>query len=161
MAKIEEHFQGSSKANANILMSKMMQAKYDGCGNVREHVLKMIDMFNKLKDLECPLPNPYVMHYVMMSLPAAFGNFKINYNSSDKKWTMAELIVKLSQEEERLRTENDEHLVNFTKGFNSGHGKSGGKFSRQKEKGKNPYDPPKEASKEDVADKKRSQVSSL
>jgi len=108
-----------------------------------------------LKDLECPLPNLYVMHYVMMSLPAAFGNFKINYNSTDKKWTMAELIVKLSQEEERLRTENDEHLVNFTKGFNSGHGKSGGKFSRQKGKGKNPYDPPKEASKEDVADKKK------
>jgi hypothetical protein len=51
MAKIEEHFQGSSKANASILMSKIMQAKYDGCGNVREHVLKMIDIFNKLKDL--------------------------------------------------------------------------------------------------------------
>jgi hypothetical protein len=97
MAKIKEHFQGSSKANVSILMSEMMQTKYDGRGNVREHVLKMIDMSNKLKDLECPLLNPYVIHYIMMSLPAAFGNFKINYNSSDKKWTMAELIAKLSQ----------------------------------------------------------------
>jgi hypothetical protein len=69
MAKIEEHFQGSSKANARILMSKMMQAMYDGCGNVREHILKMIDMPNKLKDLECPLLNTYVIHYIMMSLP--------------------------------------------------------------------------------------------
>jgi uncharacterized protein with ATP-grasp and redox domains len=93
MAKIEEHFQESSKANASILMSKMMQAKYDGCGNVREHILKMIDMSNKPKDLECPLPNRYVIHYVMMSLPTIFRNFKINYNSSDKKWTMAELIA--------------------------------------------------------------------
>jgi hypothetical protein len=32
MAKIEEHFKDSSKANANILMSKLMQTKYDGCG---------------------------------------------------------------------------------------------------------------------------------
>jgi hypothetical protein len=51
MAKIEEHFKGSSKANASILMSKLMQAKYDGRGNVCEHVLKMIGMSNKLKDL--------------------------------------------------------------------------------------------------------------
>jgi hypothetical protein len=129
MAKIEEHFKGSSKVNASILMSKLMQVKYDGRGNVREHVLKLIDMPTKLKDLECPLPEPYVIHYIMMPLPPCFGNFKINYNSSDKKWTTAELIANLSQEEERLRTENGGHLVNFTKGSSSGHGKSGGKFS--------------------------------
>jgi hypothetical protein len=95
MAKIEEHFQGSSKSNASNLMRKMMQAKYDGSGNVREHILKMIDMSNKSKDLECPFIEPYVIHYVMMSLPTVFRNFKINYNSSDKKWTTAELIANL------------------------------------------------------------------
>jgi hypothetical protein len=42
--------------------------------------------------------DPYVIHYVMMSLPHVFENFKINYNSSDKKWTMTELIAKLRQE---------------------------------------------------------------
>jgi hypothetical protein len=143
MAKIEEHFKGSSKANASILMRKLMQAKYDGCGNVCEHVLKIIDMSNKLKDLECPLLEPYVVHYIMMPLPSYFGNFKINYNSSDKKWTTTELIENLSQEEERLRTENGRNLVNFAKSSSSDHGKSGGKFSRQKGKGKKPYDPPK------------------
>jgi hypothetical protein len=143
MTKMEEHFKGSSKANANIFMSKLMQTKYDGHGNVREHVLKMIDMSNKLKDLECPLPEPCVAHYIMMSLPSYFGNFKINYISSDKKWTTTELIANLSQEEEMLRTENGRHLLNFTKGSSFGHVKSGGKFSRQKGKGKKPYDPPK------------------
>jgi hypothetical protein len=118
---------------------------------VREHVLKMIDMSNKLKDLECPLTGPYVVHYIMMSLSSCFENFKINYNSSDKKWTTAELIANLRKEEERLRTENDENLINFTKGSSSDHGKSGG----QKEKGENPYDPPKEASKEDAANEKK------
>jgi hypothetical protein len=78
-----------------------------------------------------------------MSLPSCFGNFKINYNSSDKKWTMTELIANLSQGEERLRTENDEHHVNFTKGSSSDHGKSGGKFSRQKGKGEKSNDPQK------------------
>jgi hypothetical protein len=56
---------------------------------------------------------------------------------------MTELIVNLSQEEERLRTENDRHLVNFAKGSSSSYGKYGGKFSRRKGKEKKPYDPPK------------------
>jgi hypothetical protein len=103
----------------------------------------MIDMSNKLKDLECPLLDPYVIHYIMMSLPTIFGNFKINYNSSDKKWTMTELIAKLSQEEERLKTENSKNIVNFIKGSISGHGKSGGKISRQKGKVTKPYEPQK------------------
>jgi hypothetical protein len=34
MAKIVEHFKGSSKANDSIVISKLMSAKYDGCGNV-------------------------------------------------------------------------------------------------------------------------------
>jgi hypothetical protein len=57
-----------------------------------------------------------------------------------------------------LRTENDGHLVNFTKDLSSGDGKFGGKFSRQKGNGEKPYDPPpplKEASKEDVANEKK------
>jgi hypothetical protein len=115
----------------------------------------MIDMSNKLKDLKCPLSNPYVIHYVMMSLSPVFGNFKINYNSSDKKWTMTELIAKLSQEEEMLRAENDGNIVNFVKGSSSGHGKSSGKFSRQKVKGKKLYEALKEASKEDDTNEKK------
>jgi hypothetical protein len=108
---------------------------------VQEHILKMIDMSNKLKDLKCPLPDPYVIHYVMMSLPPVFGNFKINYNSSDKKWTIAEPIAKLSQEEERLRTENGKNIINFTKGSSSGHGKSGGKFLTRRGRGKSLMNP--------------------
>jgi hypothetical protein len=85
MAKIEEHFQGSSKANASMLMTKMMNAKYTGQGSVREHIKKLIDTSNKLKDLEMPLLEPYLVHYIMLSLPTIFDNFKLNYNVSDKK----------------------------------------------------------------------------
>jgi hypothetical protein len=71
----------------------------------------------------------------MMSLLSCFGNIKINYNTSDKKWTTIGLIAKLSQEEERFGTENGGNLINFTKGSSSDHGKSGEKFSPQKGKG--------------------------
>jgi hypothetical protein len=51
MAKVEEDFQGSSKANATMLMTKLVNAKYTGQGSVREHIMKLIDMSNKLNDL--------------------------------------------------------------------------------------------------------------
>jgi hypothetical protein len=147
MAKIEEHFQGSSKANASMLMTKMMHAKYDGHGSVRDHILKMIDMSNKLKDLEMPLPDPYVIHYILLSLPSIFETFKINYNGSDKKWTMTELIGKCNQEEERFRTENKDYVnlisQDLKKKFSHGQssGKSRGKSSQFKNgKRKKPYE---------------------
>jgi hypothetical protein len=137
MAKIEEHFHGSSKSNASILMTKMMQAKYDGRGSVREHILKMIDMLNKLKDLECPLPDPSVIHCVMMSLPPVLGILRLVIIQVIRSGLyMTELIAKLSQEEERLRVMNGGNIVNFVKDSSSGHGKYGGKFSHQKGKGK-------------------------
>jgi hypothetical protein len=50
MSKIEERFQGSSKANASMLMTKMRNVKYMGQGSVREHIMKLIDTSNKLKE---------------------------------------------------------------------------------------------------------------
>jgi hypothetical protein len=146
MTKIEEHFESSSKANASMLMTKMMNAKYTGQGSVREHIMKLIDTSNKLKDLEMPLHEPYLVHYIMLSLPTVFDNFKINYNGSDKKWNLTELIAKYKQEEERLRAEHKNFVNLISQDFNKnyGHGKSGGKSSRQKKgKGKKPYEPPR------------------
>jgi hypothetical protein len=40
-----------------------------------------------------------------------------------------------------LMTENGGNIVNFVKCYSSGHGKSSGKFSRQKGKEKKPYEP--------------------
>jgi hypothetical protein len=85
ITKIEEHFQGSSKASVSMLITKMLNAKYTSQGSVRKHIMKFIDMSNKLKDLEMPLPEPYLIHYIMLSLPTIFDNFKINYNGSDNK----------------------------------------------------------------------------
>jgi hypothetical protein len=141
MAKIEEHFQGSSKANVVMLVTKMMHAKSNGCGSVQEHILKMIDMSNRFKDLEMPLPDPYVIHYILLSLPPIFKNFKISYNGSDKKWTMTELIATCNQEEERLRAKNKDYvnLISQDLKRSFSHGQPSGKFegkSSQFNKGK-------------------------
>jgi hypothetical protein len=51
---------------------------------------------------------PYVVHYIIFSFPTIFDNSKINYNWSGKKWNLTKLIAKCSQEEEMLRTKNND-----------------------------------------------------
>lgn len=51
MEKVEEYFKGSSKANASTLLTKLMNTKYDGQGSVREHIMSLVDLRDKLNDL--------------------------------------------------------------------------------------------------------------
>jgi hypothetical protein len=121
------------------------------CLSVSKHILKLTDISNKLKDLKMPLLESYLVHYNMLSLLAIFDNFKINYNGSDKKWSLAELIAKCIQEEESLMTENKifVNLISRHLMKNHDHGKFCGKASHHKKgKGKKPYDSPPPPMKE-------------
>jgi hypothetical protein len=66
----------------------------------------MIDLRDKLIDLDCPLNDATLLHHVMLSLPPVFEPFKINYNGSENKWDIAMLVAKCSQDEERLCSQN-------------------------------------------------------
>ena len=92
MTSIEEYFKGSTKSNASTLLSQLMSAKYNGQGNVREHIMGMVDIRDKLKDMDCPLNDATLLHHVMISLPPVFDPFKVNYNGSDKQWDITTLV---------------------------------------------------------------------
>ena len=44
MSTIEEDFQSSNKTDTSTLMMKMLNAKYNGQGSDREHILKLVDI---------------------------------------------------------------------------------------------------------------------
>nr|GEX98980.1 UBN2_2 domain-containing protein [Tanacetum cinerariifolium] len=52
LSSIEENFKGTSKAHASTLILKMLTTKYDGVSGVREHIMMMSDMANKLKGMD-------------------------------------------------------------------------------------------------------------
>ncbi|CAH9067950.1 unnamed protein product [Cuscuta europaea] len=110
---VEERFKGTSKAHASTLILKMLMSKYDGVSGIREHIMKMSDMSNKLKSMDMEISEGFLVHFIMTSLPASYGPFKINYNTQKEKWTMSELIAMCVQEEERLKTEKPDvaHLT--------------------------------------------------
>ncbi|GJW08447.1 hypothetical protein Tco_1570870 [Tanacetum coccineum] len=95
----------TSKAHASTLILKMLTTKYDGASGVREHIMMMSDMENKLKGMDMEISEGFLVHFIMTSLPMQFSPFKINYNAQKEKWKISELIAMCAQEEERLKVE--------------------------------------------------------
>ncbi|KAK3003892.1 hypothetical protein RJ639_020226 [Escallonia herrerae] len=89
LAHIEEQFQGSSKAHATTLITKMVTLKYSGSNGVREHILRINVMASLLKGLD----------------------------------------MKISEEEERLKSEQPDSAHVAITGLSKGKGK-GKKFGK-------------------------------
>ncbi|KAK3024423.1 hypothetical protein RJ639_043381 [Escallonia herrerae] len=136
LAHIEEQFQDSSKAHAITLITKMVTLKYSGSNGVREHILRMNDMAFQLKGLDMKISEGFLVHFIMTSLLAQFGPFKINYNTQKEKWKMSELISMCVQEEERLKSEQPDnaHVAIIGPSKGKGKGKKFGKGNVQENK---------------------------
>ncbi|CAH9100925.1 unnamed protein product, partial [Cuscuta epithymum] len=65
---VEEQFKGTSKAHASTLILKMLTSKYDGVSGIREHIMKMSDMSNKLKSMDMEISEGFLVHFIMTSL---------------------------------------------------------------------------------------------
>ena len=113
LAKIEENFKSSSKTYASTLIMKLVGSQYNGQSGVREHILSMCDMANKLKDMKMETSEGFLVHFIMTSLPSQYAAFKINYNTNKTTWSITELISYCVEEEERLKTEKMKDVVNM------------------------------------------------
>ena len=68
-------------------------------------------MANKLKTMNMPLPEPFIVQLVFKSLPKDFVIFHVNYNAQTEEWNLEKLIAMCVQEEDRLKTPNGGKLV--------------------------------------------------
>ena len=60
LQKIKGQFTCSSKTYAATLAEQLITKKYSG-GGIREHILEMSHMANKLKTMDMPLPEPFLV----------------------------------------------------------------------------------------------------
>ncbi|XP_009353652.3 uncharacterized protein LOC103944907 [Pyrus x bretschneideri] len=84
------------------LMTTLISQKFDGKTSVREHILKMVEAAAKLKDLEVPINDSFVVHMALSSLLESFEQLKVPYNTQNEKWSLDEMISIYAQEENRL-----------------------------------------------------------
>ena len=111
LAAIGEKFKESSKAETGNLMIALTKAQYDGEGSVREHIMKLIDISKKLTALEIPIPDPFLVHFALESLPPTYNQLKVSYNTQKDKWTLDELIAICVQEEGRVKLEKGKSVL--------------------------------------------------
>jgi hypothetical protein len=62
----------------------------------------MNDMTIKLKGMDIINSKEFLVHFIMTSLSAQFGPFKLNYNTQKQKWNTSELIIMCVEEEEEI-----------------------------------------------------------
>ena len=92
--KVAVQFTGSSKAYASTLISNFINMRYDGSG-VRSYIQKMTSTVAKLnKYLGQPLPEEFVVHVIMKSLPKEYETFHVHYNTTVRdKWNLDQLMA--------------------------------------------------------------------
>ena len=64
--------------------------------------------------MEMALPEAFVVHLVLASLPKEYETFVVNCNMLPDKWDIEKLIAMCVQEEERLKASHGDTL-NFVK----------------------------------------------
>lgn len=106
--EIEKRFAKNVKAETSTLLADLISKRYKGKGNIREYITEMSHLASKLKALKLELSEDLLVHLVLISLPAQFGQFKVSYNCQKEKWSLNELISYCVQEEERLKQERTE-----------------------------------------------------
>jgi len=113
--EIEQYFAKNEKAKTSNHLAKLISMKYKGKSNIWEYIMEMSNLASKLKTLKLELGEDLLVHLVLISLPAHFGQFKVSYNTQKDKWSLNELISHCVQEEERLQRDRSESAhLSFT-----------------------------------------------
>ncbi|BBH07046.1 hypothetical protein Prudu_018854 [Prunus dulcis] len=97
-------FKESEKAETGTLMTKLATMKYDGVEDMRVYLLSMTEVASKLKALEIPIADPFLVHLALNSLPSQFAQLK----------SLNELISVCVQEEARMKKEKEVNTVHLT-----------------------------------------------
>nr|CAN60060.1 hypothetical protein VITISV_038796 [Vitis vinifera] len=110
---VANRYQTSDNAEAGHFVDELMNMRYDDMKGVREYILKMVHLQTRLKALDIPIPDKFIVHQALNTLPFSFSQIKAAYNTLNQSWGVNDLITKCVAEEEKLKRENNEstHLV--------------------------------------------------
>ncbi|KAF7835538.1 Retrovirus-related Pol polyprotein from transposon TNT 1-94 [Senna tora] len=148
---ISEKFKKFEKSQKAYYLSLLDNTQYDGVSGVREHMMKLINYFNKLKSLKLDLGESYLVYKILQSLPADYGVLRTTYNSQEAEWTINQMMSIVTQEEESLKKvkslSNSINQLSLDSSQKGGNEKPKGKRRDNKKSGKPKRDYGKDKSK--------------
>ncbi|CAN6582301.1 unnamed protein product [Malus baccata var. baccata] len=90
---IKQKYKESPKTTTGNLMNSLTTMSYDGIESKREYILRMMDVAGKLKALDVPISEIFIVHVIKNSLPDSYSQLKVSYNALRDKWDANELIA--------------------------------------------------------------------
>ncbi|KAG6639801.1 hypothetical protein CIPAW_10G127600 [Carya illinoinensis] len=108
MQAIEEQFVRSDKALASTLIRQFTTKAFDSSKGMRAYITEMRDIVSQLKGLKIEISEPFLVHFILDSLPSEYGPFKISYNTHKENWSVTDLLTMCVQEEERMKHDRPE-----------------------------------------------------
>ncbi|KAF7808414.1 Retrovirus-related Pol polyprotein from transposon TNT 1-94 [Senna tora] len=97
---IGEKFKKFDKSQKAYYISLLDNARYDRVSGVREHMMKMVNYYNKLKGLKLDLGESFLVYKILESLPTEYVVLRTTYNSQETEWSINQLMSIVTQEEE-------------------------------------------------------------
>jgi len=79
---------------------------YDRVSGVREHIMKLSHLFNKLRQMKVELVDSFLVWQVLESLPSQFDALKTTYNAKRDEWSLSEMTAIVTHEEEVMKRES-------------------------------------------------------
>ena len=78
---------------------------------LHEYILKMVHFQIRLKALDIPIPDKFIVQWAFNTLPSSFSQIKTAYNTLNQSWGVNDLITKCVAEEEKLKKEKKMNLL--------------------------------------------------
>ena len=106
---VANRYQTFDNVEAGHFMDELMNLRYDDMKGVCEYILKMVHLQTRLKALDIPIPDNFIVHQTLNTLPSSFIQIKTAYNTLNQSWGVNDLITKCVAEEEKSKREKNEY----------------------------------------------------
>ncbi|XP_050125786.1 uncharacterized protein LOC126603074 [Malus sylvestris] len=85
LVAIEKKFKESEKAEVSQYMSLLTTYKIEGTGSIRDHIMKMTDVAEKLNSMDVNIGEKQLVFMILQALPTKYGQLKVSYSKSKRK----------------------------------------------------------------------------
>ena len=71
-------YQTSDNAEVGYFMDELMNMRYNDMKGVREYILKMVQLQTRLKALDIPIPDKFIVHQALNTLPSSLAKSRLH-----------------------------------------------------------------------------------
>ena len=103
LTAIEKKYEKFTKNEKNEYLNMLHSTFYDGTGDIRAHIDKLMGCYHKLKAMNMDLGKEYMVWFVMGTLPSQFDSIRSSYNAQKEQWSVEEMTAILAKEEDDMR----------------------------------------------------------